>query len=53
MKVTLLFRVVECRLAAVVLACKLNIDWKTIRKLGEVQQKSNKSLAEMVSEYTL
>jgi len=27
----------------------LNIDWKTIRKLGEVQQKSNKSLAEMVA----
>ncbi|XP_068672101.1 N-acetylgalactosamine kinase-like isoform X1 [Montipora foliosa] len=41
-------RVVECRLAAKVLAKVSNLDWKKVRRLSEVQQENEKTLEEMV-----
>ncbi|XP_020624383.1 N-acetylgalactosamine kinase-like [Orbicella faveolata] len=41
-------RVVECRLAAKVLAKESGLDWKSVRRLSEVQQGKEKSLDEMV-----
>jgi len=42
-------RVVECRIAAQVLSKKSNIDWTTVRTLGQLQQQLGKSLPEMVA----
>ncbi|RMX46098.1 hypothetical protein pdam_00009363 [Pocillopora damicornis] len=42
-------RVVECRLAAKVLAKECGLDWKSVRRLSEVQQGAEKSLDEMVA----
>jgi len=41
-------RVVECRLAAKVLAKASGLDWKSVRRLSEVQQGKKKTLDEMV-----
>ncbi|CAH3144648.1 unnamed protein product [Porites evermanni] len=41
-------RVVECRLAAKVLAKVSGLDWKNVRRLSEVQQGKKKTLDEMV-----
>lgn len=41
-------RVVECRLAAKVLANVSGLDWRSVRRLSEVQEGKKKSLNEMV-----
>jgi len=41
-------RVVECRLAAAILAKKLHLsEWETVRKLNQVQHKSSKTLKQL------
>lgn len=42
-------RVVECRLSAVLLAKKLNLNWQTVTRLIHIQQQSNKTLEELSS----
>ncbi|KAF2069197.1 hypothetical protein CYY_009487 [Polysphondylium violaceum] len=41
-------RVVECRLAAVLLAHSLGLKWETVRKLKDVQYQSNLSLEQLI-----
>jgi hypothetical protein len=44
----MLVRVVECRLGAVVLAKHLNLDWKKVRRLIDVQTLGNFTLDQLI-----